>query len=88
MVTQTFSQWEIIHKIRRLIYKINEKDIIRIKINSGNITDEFPTGEILKQRTVLAANLAALHTDTLPRKFNYKNLGIGYGKINAPLLFF
>ena len=82
--------WEIgiRGKIWRMIHKINEKAIIRIKMNSGTTTDEFTTGEILKQGSVLAANLAAFHTDTLARKFCNKNLGIDYGKINVPLLLF
>ena len=75
-------------KIWRIIYKINEKAKIRIKINSNTTTDEFTVGEVLKQGSVLAANLAALHTDTLSRKFNHRNLGILYGKNNIPLLLF
>ena len=75
-------------KIWRIIYKINEKAKIRIKINSNTTTDEFTVGEVLKQGSVLAANLAALHTDTLSRKFNHRNLGIIYGKNSVPLLLF
>ena len=82
--------WEtgIRGRIFRVISKINEKAIIRIKMNASSTTDEFTTGEILKQGSVLAANLAALHTDTLSKKFYNRNLGIDYGKTNIPLLLF
>ena len=82
--------WEvgIRGKIWRFINKINEKAIIRIKMNASTTTNEFTTGEILKQGSVLAANLAALHTDTMAKKFQHRNLGIDYGKTNIPLLLF
>ena len=57
-------------------------------MNASTTTDEFTTGEILKQGSVVAANLAALHTDTLSKKFYHRNLGIDYGKTNIPLLLF
>ena len=82
--------WEsgIKGKIWRFIKKINEKAIIRIKTNAANTTDEFTTEDILKQGSVLAANLAAMHTDTLADKFQHRNLAIEYGKISVPLLLF
>ena len=53
-------------KIWRVIYNINEKALIKIKTNSGTgVTDEFEMGEILKQGSVIAANLVAMHTDTV-----------------------
>ena len=82
--------WEsgIRGKIWRFIKKINDKAIIRIKTNAANTTDEFTTKDILKQGSVLAANLAAMHTDTLAEKFRYRNLAVEYGNISLPLLLF
>ena len=76
-------------KIWRVIYNINEKALIKIKTNSGTgVTDEFEMGEILKQGSVIAANLAAMHTDTVTNKFKNTGLGVYYGKIFVPLLLF
>ena len=82
--------WEagIRGKIWRFIKKVNEKAIIRIKTNAANTTDELTTKDILKQGSVLAANLAAMHTDTLAEKFQHRNLAVEYGKISLPLLLF
>ena len=82
--------WEagIRGKIWRFVKKINEKAIIRIKMNAANTTDEFTTGDILKQGSVLAANLAAMHTDTLAEKFKHRNLAVDFGNTSVPLLLF
>ena len=81
--------WEIgiRGKIWRVIYNINQKAIIRIKSNLG-ITNELLIGEILKQGSVLAANLAALHTDTLSKRFNHSGQGTHYGQELIPLLLY
>ena len=81
--------WEIgiKGKIWRVIYNINQKAIIRIKSNMGS-TDELLIGEILKQGSVLAANLAALHTDSLSKRFDHTGLGTHYGQELIPLLLY
>ena len=75
------------NKIWRVTYNINQKAIIRIKSNLG-ITNELLVGEILKQGSVLAANLAALHTDTLSKRFNHSGQGTHYGQELIPLLLY
>ena len=81
--------WEIGVKGRiwRIIYCINKKATIKIKSSLGT-TDEFIIGDILKQGSVLAANLAALHTDTVCKRFENTGLGVGYGEEIIPLLLY
>ena len=81
--------WEIGVKGRiwRMIYCINKKATIKIKSSLGT-TDEFIIGDILKQGSVLAANLAALHTDTVSKRFENTGLGVRYGEELIPLLLY
>ena len=74
-------------RIWRNIYKINQKATIKIKSNTG-ITDEIVIGDILKQGSVIAANLAALHTDNVAKRFNNTGLGVYYGKELISLLLY
>ena len=70
-------------KIWRNIYEINCKAIIKIKTAIGE-TEEVEVGEVLKQGSVLASSLAAMHTDTISRY----TTGIKYGDIEIPQLLF
>ena len=81
--------WEagIKGRIWRMIYCINKKASIKIKTSIG-ITDEFIVGDILKQGSVLAANLAALHTDSVSKRFENTGLGVRYGQEFIPLLLY
>ena len=74
-------------KIWRNIYNINKKATIQIKTTIGQ-TNEFTIGETLKQGSVLATNLAALHTDTVSHRFTNTGLGANYGNEIVPLLLY
>ena len=74
-------------RIWRNIYNINKEATIRIKTALGN-TEDFEVGEILKQGSVLASNLAALHTDSISRRFSHTGLGANYGNENIPFLLY
>ena len=71
-------------KIWRNIYIINSKARLSIKTAFGE-TEEVKVGEVLKQGSVLASTLAAMHTDTLSE---YSNKGVKYGQITIPQLIF
>ena len=74
-------------KIWRNIYNINKNATIKIKTAIGQ-TNEFTVGETLKQGSVLATNLAALHTDTVSNRFTHTGLGANYGNEIVPLLLY
>ena len=65
-------------KIWRNIYQINKTARIKIKTDHG-LTDEVQIGEILKQGSVLASTIAALHTDNVNGFFQHSGLGVKYG---------
>ena len=65
-------------KIWRVIYTINKQATIRIKTNFGK-TDPVQIGETLKQGSVLASTLAAMHTDKVDGYFKNSGLGVYYG---------
>ena len=71
----------------RNIYHINKKTDITIKTPFGR-TEKMEIGETLKQGSVLASTLAALHTDTVNRLFNNAGTGIWYGNEKINLLLF
>ena len=81
--------WEarIKGKIWRFIYEINKKAIIHIKTPFGT-TSSIETHENLKQGSVLASKMAAIHTDGVNKLFKNSGLGILYGKINIGNLLF
>ena len=74
-------------KIWRTIYNINKKSNISIKTSMGD-TPDFNIGESLKQGSVLASSLAAMHTDRLSQLFNNEGLGVMYGNIRINCLLF
>ena len=83
------NMWEagIRGKIWRIIYEINKKAIIYIKTPFGTTTS-LETYENLKQGSVLASKMAAMHTDTVNKIFKNSGLGIMYGKMNIGNLLF
>ena len=87
-VMQNLWECEIRGKIWRMIYNINRKAVIKVKINSNTTTENITIGEVLKQGSVLAANLAALHTASITEKFHNTDLSAEYGKQSIPLLLF
>ena len=78
---------EIKGRIWRNIYHINKKAHIAIKTPVG-ITDITTIAESLKQGSVLASTLAALHTDSVNKTFKNSGLGVRYGKILVNNLLF
>ena len=74
-------------KIWRNIFKINQVTRIKIKTPYGE-TDYSETGEIVKQGSVLASTLAALHTNGVNEYFSLSGLGMNYGKIHIPNLIY
>lgn len=74
-------------KIWRTIYLINNKSTLTIKTAFGT-TDAFEVGETIKQGSVLATTLAALHTDTVTKLFANKALSLKYGNIKIENLLF
>ena len=74
-------------KIWRNIFKINQVTRIKIKTAYGE-TEYTQTGEIVKQGSVLASTLAALHTDGVNDYFSLSGLGINYGQIHIPNLIY
>ena len=74
-------------KIWRNIYKINQKSHLSIKSAFGK-TEKFQVGETVKQGSVLATTLAALHTDTVTTLFNNKALSLKYGSLQVENLLF
>ena len=81
--------WEadIKGKIWRFIYEINKKAIIHIKTPFGTTTS-IETHKNLKQGSVLASKMAAIHTDGVNKLFKNSGLGILYGKISIGNLLF
>lgn len=74
-------------KIWRTIYNINKHSNISIKTPMGS-SPEFQIGEALKQGSVLASFLAAMHTDSLSQLFNNEGLGVMYGDLRINCLLF
>ena len=67
-------------KIWRNIYEINKKANIHVKTPVG-ISDPVTIKQALKQGSVLASVMAALHTDAVNRTFNNEKYGVNYGEI-------
>ena len=86
-IMQDLWEKQIRGRIWRNIYKINKNAIIEIKTAFGN-TNPMKIGEILKQGSVLAATLAALHTDNINKHFNNTGLGVYYSDILIHIYFF
>ena len=78
---------EVRGRIWRNIYHINKKAILKIKTPMG-LTEECEIGETLKQGSVLASSLAALHTDSVNRLFNHRENGVIYGDMKLNQLLF
>lgn len=74
-------------KMWRLIYAINKQATIRIKTTFGK-TAPTKIGETLKQGSVLASTLAAMHTDQVNNHFEHTGLGVHYGKVQIGNLIF
>ena len=74
-------------KIWRVIYLMNKQATISIKTNFGK-TETIKIGETLKQGSVMASLLAAMHTDTVNMLFEHQGLGTYYGKIQIGNLIF
>ena len=73
-------------RIWRNIYEINKNTDAIIKTPYGE-TEKINISEILKQGSVLASTLAALHTDS-STKFKQEELGARYGDIHIHSLLF
>ena len=78
---------EIRGRIWRTILKINEYAKLTVSTPFGN-TEEFTSNEILKQGSVLASTLAAMHIDDINKYFGNENLGTYYGEIKIENLLF
>ena len=78
---------EVRGKVWRNIYHINSKSTLAVKTAFGK-TKEFDIGEGLKQGSVLATSLAALHTDSVTTLFQQKALSIKYGNLKIDNLLF
>ena len=78
---------EVRGRLWRNIYHINKKAILKIKTPMG-LTEECEIGETLKQGSVLASSLAALHTDSVNRLFNHRENGVIYGDMRLNQLLF
>ena len=74
-------------KMWRMVYEINKKASVKI-ITTNGTTQETWIGETLKQGSVLASTLAALHTDDISKYFENSGLGIHYGTIHIQNLLF
>ncbi len=72
--------WEI-------IYKMNVESYIAIKTPIGN-SSEFAAKEVVKQGTILAANICANSVDKLNVKFRKDNIGLKVGSLAIPNLAF
>ena len=73
--------------IWRNIYNINKQAFIKIKTPLG-LTPDAEIGETLKQGSVLASTLAALHTDGVNKMFSNNEAGISYGDVKINQLLF
>ena len=80
-------QSNVMGKIWRNIYTINRNALIKIKTSFGK-SPEIEIGETLKQGSVLASTMAALHTDKSNNHFTNTGLGIYYGNIPIGNLIF
>ena len=78
---------EIRGRIWRTILKINEYANLTVSTPFGT-TEEFTSKEILKQGSVLASTLAAMHIDDINNYFGNENLGTYYGEIKIENLLF
>ena len=74
-------------RVWRNMYNINKRANIAIRTPMG-ITDTVTIGESLKQGSVLASTLAALHTDSVNKLFENTGLGVRYGKTMVNNLLF
>ena len=74
-------------KIWRIIYEINKYARLTISTPFGK-TNEITCQEILKQGSVLASTLAAMHVDSVHNHFDLENLGIYYGDVKIENLLF
>ena len=74
-------------RIWRSIYNLNKQSLITIKTPYGD-TEEIRIGETLKQGSVLASILAALHTDNIKDYFQNSGLGLYYNNVHIPNLLF
>ena len=74
-------------RIWRNIYKINKTATLSIKTPFGN-TSKFEVAENLKQGSVLATQMASLHTDGVSKLFINKGLHISYGNLQLNNLLF
>ena len=78
---------EIKGRLWRNIFQINKQAKIKIKTPFGE-TSEAEIAEILKQGSVLATILAALHTDSIKKYFVNSGLGSYYRNLHIPNLLF
>ena len=74
-------------KTWRMILAMNEFAELNIKTPFG-ISNEFTCTEILKQGSVMASTLAALHVDSVHNYFQNENLGVYYGDVRVENLIF
>ena len=74
-------------RIWRMILAMNEFAELNIKTPFG-ISNEFTCTEILKQGSVMASTLAALHVDSVHNYFQNENLGVYYGDVRVENLIF
>ena len=74
-------------KIWRVIYKINEYAELTIKTPFG-LSNKFTCNEILKQGSVMASTLAAMHVDDVKSYFQTENFGVYYGEVRVENLLF
>ena len=81
--------WEIgiRGRIWRNIYNINKSAILTINTPFGS-TNAIEVEEIVKQGSVLASKLAALHTDSVNNMFKTTKIGYYYGEKHIPQLLF
>ena len=73
-------------RIWRNVFAINQNTDIIIKTPYGE-SDKIKVQQVLKQGSVMASSLAALHTDS-SNKFMKNDLGISYGNLHIRSLLF
>ena len=74
-------------RIYKNIYNVNSYAEAKV-ITAVGETEYFHIEEILKQGSVLATQLAAMHTDTISTMLESEGLGVQYGMLFIPLLIF
>ena len=74
-------------KIWRIIYKANQHACLTVNTPFG-MTSEFSCYEILKQGSVMASTLAAMHVDYIQEFFKDEDLGIYYSNVKIENLIF